>query len=271
MCSLRVVRWIAPLAGFLVSVIPTQADLEVSASVQIHATADFESHLAAHGSWVEVRGHGRCWRPAGVAVGWRPYGVGEWVWTDCGWYWASSEPWGWACYHYGWWVHEPGFGWVWVPHVEWAPAWVSWRVGGGHIGWAPCGPPGHGYARRPKAEWFVFVGEPKFGGPVKSSMLIVNSSAVFKSTTEIGGVKRESRTVGGSARTLLVNHGPSVESVQKASGKRLSPRPIGEVAGRNPGPPKPTAARTGSKSSPEKSGGDSSAAHAQRDRTRGEK
>jgi len=57
------------------------ADLEVSANVQIHATAEFEAPLAAHGTWVEVGSYGRCWHPAGVALGWRPYCTGEWVWT----------------------------------------------------------------------------------------------------------------------------------------------------------------------------------------------
>src|SRR5690349_17308645 len=128
------------------------ADLEVSASVPIHATAEFETPLAAHGAWVQVESYGRCWHPAGVAVEWRPYCTGEWVWTDCGWYWQSDEPWGWACYHYGYWVLDPGYGWIWVPGIEWAPAWVSWRMGGGYIGWAPLAPPGLIFTGRPKAE-----------------------------------------------------------------------------------------------------------------------
>jgi uncharacterized protein YraI len=34
----------------------------------------------------------------------RPYTVGRWVFTDrYGWMWASSEPFGWATYHYGRW------------------------------------------------------------------------------------------------------------------------------------------------------------------------
>src|SRR5579859_2268086 len=73
-----------------------RADLEVNASVQIHAKAEFEAPLAAHGMWVSVGSYGRCWRPVGVAVEWRPYCSGEWVWTDCGWYWSSDEPWAWA-------------------------------------------------------------------------------------------------------------------------------------------------------------------------------
>src|SRR5439155_25215903 len=42
------------------------ADLEVSASVQIRATADFHAPLAAHGAWIEVGRYGPCWRPTNL-------------------------------------------------------------------------------------------------------------------------------------------------------------------------------------------------------------
>ncbi len=221
----RVNRYlIGLLATFSLAILPAAADLEVGASVQIHAKADFDAPLAPHGTWVAVGSYGRCWRPAHVAVGWRPYCSGEWVWTDCGWYWSSDEPWAWACYHYGWWVYDSEAGWVWVPHVEWAPAWVSWRVGGGYIGWAPLGPPGLIFASHPKAELFVFVGEGKFGGPVRPGAFIINNKTVFKQTTEMGGVKREARSFGGSgSQKVMVNHGPSVDHVQRATGKTFSP------------------------------------------------
>jgi hypothetical protein len=54
--------------------------------------------------------------------------------------WVSDEPWGWATYHYGRWANVDGTGWVWVPGYQWAPAWVSWRYGGGYAGWAPLPP-----------------------------------------------------------------------------------------------------------------------------------
>jgi hypothetical protein len=110
--------------GLCVAGFHARADLEVSASVQIHARADFYAPLTPHGVWFDFGPHGRCWRPAHVAVEWRPYCEGSWEWTDCGWYWVSDEPWGWACYHYGTWVDDPTYGWVWVPDVELAPGWV---------------------------------------------------------------------------------------------------------------------------------------------------
>src|SRR5437870_12291838 len=56
---------------------------EISASFEITAEADFYEPLAAQGTWVEVGGYGRCWRPASVEVGWRPYCYGHWESTDC--------------------------------------------------------------------------------------------------------------------------------------------------------------------------------------------
>lgn len=207
------------------------ADLEVSATVQIHTKAEFEAPLSAHGTWVEVGSYGRCWHPVGVAVEWRPYCTGEWVWTDCGWYWESDEPWGWACYHYGYWVVDPVYGWVWVPGVEWAPAWVSWRVGGGYIGWAPLAPPGFFFAARPKAEVFVFVNSAHFAGPMRPSTVIVKNNVIFTKTAEVGGVKRETRTgISSSSQRVMVNNGPKVEEVQRATGRTFRAVPIQEAA-----------------------------------------
>ena len=143
-------RFVMLLAGGLaINSFTARANFEVSAGVNIQAAADFTSPLAAEGAWVTVGSYGRCWHPNGVAVGWRPYCSGQWVWTDCGWYWQSDEPWAWACYHYGNWVYDGTIGWVWVPGIEWAPAWVSWRTGPGYIGWAPLGPRGVVYAGPP--------------------------------------------------------------------------------------------------------------------------
>jgi len=100
----------------------------------------FYSSLSPHGEWIALEGDVYAWRPAGVPVGWRPYTVGRWVWTDFGWYWISDEPWGWASYHYGRWYYDDFYGWIWLPGYEWAPAWVEWRYGGDYIGWAPLGP-----------------------------------------------------------------------------------------------------------------------------------
>jgi hypothetical protein len=97
----------------------------------------FYDDLAPFGAWVRVEGPGWVWRPAGLPVGWRPYTLGHWVYTEHGWTWVSEEQWGWAVYHYGRWHHAAAHGWVWVPGTDWGPAWVTWHSGAGWIGWAP--------------------------------------------------------------------------------------------------------------------------------------
>jgi len=209
------------------------ADLEVSGSARIGATADFHAPLSAHGAWIEVGSYGPCWRPASVAVEWSPYSYGHWVWTDCGWYWASDEPWGWACYHYGYWVYDPIHAWIWIPGIEWAPAWVSWRVGGGYIGWAPLAPV-HVRVVSPR---FVFVDVHRFREPLRPSTLIVNNTTIIQKTTVINNIKHETRRLDGSgSQKVVINEGPGMDVVQKAAGKKVERASIREVARQTPAP-----------------------------------
>jgi hypothetical protein len=212
------------LAGmFSLSPFRASAVHEVSVGVSIGAVGDFYAPLTPYGAWVEVSSYGRCWHPASVAVDWRPYGYGHWVWTDCGWYWESDEPWAWACYHYGSWVYDSYYGWVWVPDTEWAPAWVSWRVGGDYIGWAPCGP--RGFVVAPS--FFVFVESRHFHDRVRSSNLIVNNTTIVNQTKVVSSAPtRETRTIAGTRQTVVVNQGPSPTVIQKSTGRTVTPVPI---------------------------------------------
>jgi len=109
----------------------------------------FYDDLAPYGDWVEHPNNGYVFIPAGVSPEWRPYTVGQWIWTeDYGWYWESEEPFGWATFHYGRWGYDDDYGWYWVPGDEWAPAWVNWRDSEDDsvTGWAPIAPPRQGYA-----------------------------------------------------------------------------------------------------------------------------
>jgi hypothetical protein len=114
------------------------------AAAQVHASVNvsfFYDSLAPYGQWVNNASYGYVWHPANVAVGWRPYMNGRWLYTNAGWGFDSSEPWGWATFHYGRWAFDPYYGWIWVPGTVWSPAWVDFQVGTGWIGWAAL-PPG---------------------------------------------------------------------------------------------------------------------------------
>lgn len=133
------------LAAFLACSTSAVLVAEVAAPQQAWAqevdVGVFYSNLAPHGQWFYQANFGWVWHPRVVDAGWRPYTDGQWVWSDgAGWVWASQEPWGWATYHYGRWYFDPMYGWSWVPGRVWAPAWVSWRVQSGYVGWAPLWP-----------------------------------------------------------------------------------------------------------------------------------
>jgi hypothetical protein len=104
--------------------------------------AEFDSY----GDWRYEDSVGYVWVPR-VAVDWHPYWDGRWCWTPFGWTWIPYEPWGWAPAHYGRWGWG-SYGWYWIPDATWGPAWVSWAVGDGYVGWCPLGR--HG---RPVRDW----------------------------------------------------------------------------------------------------------------------
>ena len=196
---------------------PLQARAEVSAAV----STSFHSSLEPYGEWVAVAHHGRVWRPRGVAAGWRPYYHGRWVWTADGWFWDSDEPWGWATYHYGRWYVDPAYGWVWVPGHEWAPAWVTWRFGGGAIGWAPLFPGFSvwwtaGYPVQHSA--WVFVPEQRFvGARVEGIAYAPARTSVFLSTTRVA----PPRSVSGASAPRL--GGPPRRYVERQIGRPIAP------------------------------------------------
>ncbi len=101
----------------------------------------FYEELSPYGVWINDPQYGRVWRPDVDQDEFRPYySRGRWEMTKYGNTWVSDYDWGWAPFHYGRWLHSGRRGWLWVPGTQWGPAWVSWRSGGGHYGWAPLGP-----------------------------------------------------------------------------------------------------------------------------------
>lgn len=100
----------------------------------------FYHTLSPYGEWISLDAELIVWRPNSVHASWQPYSVGRWSWTNHGWYWDSFEPFGWATYHYGRWIYDNYYGWLWLPDYEWGPAWVEWRYDDVYIGWAPLPP-----------------------------------------------------------------------------------------------------------------------------------
>lgn len=218
-------------AGVTFGTLRARADFEVSAAIQIRARSDFFAPLKPDGVWFDFGSLGQCWRPLHVAADWRPYCDGYWEWTDCGWYWVSDEPWAWACYHYGTWEYDPTYGWVWVPGVDWAPAWVDWRTGGGYIGWAPCAPRGANVA----PAQFIFVASGHFRDPVRPSTVLVDNRKIYSRSELTGKMKSQERRIdGGQPQRVYFNEGPGAKMVEKATGKKLTIAPMPDVLRRTP-------------------------------------
>ncbi len=111
-------------------------DVQVYASLPVEVRP-YYVELAYHGRWVYEPAHGYVWCPNGIGTNWRPYFHGTWSAGPAGYFWVSSEPWGWAPYHYGRWIWIGGQGWGWVPGRVFAGAWVSWSWGPNFVGWCP--------------------------------------------------------------------------------------------------------------------------------------
>jgi hypothetical protein len=123
---------------------PAPSEPSFDAGPGDYDSAYFYNELEPFGIWVTLRPYGYVWIPRDVGYGWRPYTMGYWAWTNYGWTWVSNLRWGWIAFHYGRWGFDRALGWYWVPDTVWAPAWVAWRWGDAHVGWAPL-PPGIAY------------------------------------------------------------------------------------------------------------------------------
>jgi hypothetical protein len=220
----------------------------------------FYSTLAPYGSWVNVDGYGRCWRPSVVVYnpGWQPYcDHGHWIYTDCGWYWYSDYSWGWAPFHYGRWFQLPRWGWCWTPDTVWGPSWVTWRYSSGFCGWAPLPPfamyqPGVGFFYRGSAvsigfNWglsascFTFVPTQFFCDPYPRRHCVAPAQVpqIFNQTTVINNFNGHGRN--------LVNRGIDPERITAVT--RIPIRPVAlqnATSTSGPGPHRDQFSRDGS-------------------------
>ena len=132
--------WLAGLGLLLLLALTLGSPASARAAAE--DVAMFYDSLASYGTWVNYGDYGPVWYPTqGVTSNWRPYVDGRWVPTDDGWTFETSEPWGWATYHWGNWMPTTEYGWVWSPGSTWYPSTAAWRTNDDYVGWAPIPPP----------------------------------------------------------------------------------------------------------------------------------
>jgi hypothetical protein len=182
----------------------------------------FYDRLSPYGYWRWTPEYGRVWVPAGVSDDWRPYYDGSWAYTDWGWTFASTVPWGWATYHYGRWGFGLGLGWYWIPGPVWGPAWVSWRYSAGWVAWAPLGPAGFYWGVHSPA--WVAVGTAHFTQPIRTVAVTgARATPIVAATAPLRTVAP--RPIAG-ARAI---NGPPVASISRAVGHNIRPAPVSRV------------------------------------------
>lgn len=137
---LMTILLLGTLGASALAVSPDPQEFSGGVSASFGEPGFFYGPLSPYGEWLEVDPGFYAWRPTHVRNEWRPYLNGHWAWTDFGWYWVSSEPFGWAVFHYGRWYDDDYYGWIWVPDRTWGPAWVEWRYNDEYLGWAPLPP-----------------------------------------------------------------------------------------------------------------------------------
>src|ERR1044072_4023686 len=205
---------------------------------------DFFYDNLSGGNWIEVEGYGYGWQPdiAGNEQNWRSYADGYWAYTDDGWTWISYEELGWATYHYGRWANLSDYGWVWFPgeDLDWGPAWVSWRVGGDYVAWAPLPPRGPGvvYSGRPIGpqvdiefdigpEYYNFCEVRYIGEPVLRNYIAppVQNVTYITNTVNITNITVQNNVV--------YNYGPNYEVLSAASARPIQRLSIERQSGTN--------------------------------------
>lgn len=205
------------LVAALALVAPARAFADATVSISV-----FHSSLEPYGTWVTAAGYGVVWCPSGVSARWQPYLNGEWVYTEYGWTWVSYDPWGPDPWHYGTWVLTARYGWVWIPGTIWAPAWVTWCIRDGAIGWAPVPPSvtvtASGYLGRPvvaPASAYVFVPTREFAGTdVRRARIDRNRNAALVRSSRIV-------TEFSVARDVVRTGGPDPGRIRQATGRSV--------------------------------------------------
>src|SRR5262249_55915218 len=130
-------------------------------------------------------------------------------------------------FHYGTWVWEPPYGWVWVPGTIWSPAWVTWAYSDDYVGWAPVPPSfaltATGYVGVPvvlASTQYVFVPSRQFVGVrvAPARLPQQRNAAIFSNTTRATRFQ--------VASGVLHNSGPDAQRIARVAGRRIDPVPV---------------------------------------------
>jgi hypothetical protein len=113
---------------------------------EIHATLEHAGEWITHDHW------GSVWSPHDAFY--RPYSRGHWTVEGTTWTYHGADPVDEWTAHYGYWIDDPLYGWIWKAEGNWRSAAVAWRMGDHHVGWAPLDP--NGNVPKNPVDW-VFV------------------------------------------------------------------------------------------------------------------
>ncbi|MCW3124613.1 MAG: hypothetical protein JWO03_271 [Bacteroidetes bacterium] len=189
----------------------------------------FYDELSPYGSWVNYGSYGYVWVPA-QGADFRPYATnGHWVYTQYGWTWVSGYHWGWATFHYGRWLDEPGYGWMWVPGNTWGPAWVTWGSYNGYYGWAPIGPNVNYYeGYRPPVQNWNFCPQNHIADNNVNNYVVnhnTNTTIINNNVTNIVVINNQT-----TINNNRYNTGPEVNNVERATGHKIAQVTVNETS-----------------------------------------
>jgi hypothetical protein len=131
--------------------------------------------------------------------------------------WISNEPFGWATDHYGEWLYDRYQGWVWLPALDWAPAWVSWQIAGDYAGWSPLP------ARSDLARSAMSLSPPPAAATQFAPLSLLGATDLatrLASPEQIGDAIREARPIKNfeERNGVVYNRGPSIVEVERRAG-----------------------------------------------------
>ena len=116
---------------------------------------------------------------------------------------------------------DPQLGWLWIPGDVWGPAWVQWRRGDRHAGWAPLPPQQVIYDYDDNPDYWVFVSFNNFGArnirrvvvPQQERVLYIRQTVVVNRTIIVDRGPRIAINAGIEPRIVAARMGRPIQVV----------------------------------------------------------